>query len=815
MTFLGKRWLCPAGAEDEAAALGRALGILPAAARVLINRGIRDTAAAASFLNPAVEQLASPWLMLGMEQAVDRIGTALEQDQKILVHGDYDADGITATAMLVETLRALGGRVDYYLPSRFDEGYGLHREALERFKDDGVNLVITVDCGINATAEAEHARRLGLDLIVTDHHQLLGAVPQEAAAVINPHQPGCPYPFKELSGAGIAFQLAAALQQKYGKGFPAALLDLAALGTVADMVPLLGDNRVLAALGIAAMNAGARPGIKALIRAAALAAGQITSRSVAFVLAPSLNAAGRLGEADPAVALLLAQDESEAMPLAEQLREENRRRRAIEQHIQEEAEAEIAASGAANEKVITLAREGWHHGVIGIVASRLVERYHRPVVMIGLSDGEGRGSARSIPGFNITAALDACAPLLERYGGHAQAAGLTIDPSQVAALHSALNRYAADHLCDTDLIPPLYLEGEALDEELCRELACQLSALEPFGSGNPVPIFMSRDWVLRSWRQVGAEQSHLKLELCKDKHAINPIFFGAASLAPALRRGRTLDLAFSLQDSVYQGEPVLDIFIKDIRYSDSAGCASLEVVDRRGRRDRLRYLKELLPGCRDVAVYISTNSRQADLEQRLPRNTAAIYLTGGMDYNTLEPAGGFAELILYDLPLDERVIEYFLKHSLTGKKLTVYLLYTGADRRRNRLLMDLALPSADALEQVRRALAESAAAGELPGAVAGKLPFQPGRRFWQRCMAILDELKSISEAGCEAAGAAPDAPGWPACLEKSASYRQVMELRQHCEHCQERFLTASPQELACRWAGLLKEIKREQGESEP
>ena len=465
------------------------------------------------------------------------------------------------------------------------------------------------------------------------------------------------------------------------------------------MVPLLGENRVLAALGIAAMNAGARPGLKALARAAGLAAEQITSRTVAFVLAPSLNAVGRLGEAEPRPPCSRTRrEQGDASGRAAARR--NRRRREIELQILEEAEAEISASRAANEKVITLAREGWHHGVIGIVASRLVERYHRPVVMISLTDGEGRGSARSIPGFNITAALDACAPLLERYGGHAQAAGLTIAASQVTALRQELNRHAADRLCDADFIPPLYLEGETPDEELCRELACQLSALEPFGSGNPVPVFLSRDWGLRSWRPVGADQSHLKLVLRKGKHTLSPVFFGAATLAPALRRGRTLDLAFSLRDSVYRGEPVLDIYLKDIRYSDSAGYAALEVVDRRGRRDRLRYLKELLPGSRNAAVYISTKSRQAALELRLPQKAAPVFLTGGMDYNTLElPATGFTELILYDLPLDERVLEFFLKHSVPGEKLTVYLLYNSADRRRNRLLMDLALPSADALEQ--------------------------------------------------------------------------------------------------------------------
>ena len=415
MSLSQKRWDEPASASDGAVtALAEELNIMPALARVLFQRGIKESAAARSFLDPSLERLHSPWLMKGMERAVARICTALEKGEKIVVHGDYDVDGITAAALLMEVLRQLGAAVvDFYLPSRFREGYGLHREALEQIAAAGADLLITVDCGANASSEIACARSLGLDLIITDHHKTFEPL-EGAAAVLNPLQEGCRYPFKDLSGAGIAFKLATALKEKKDAAFPEDLLDLAALGTAADMVPLLGENRILTAQGLARLRRAPRPGLEALAKIVGIEPAQIDSYALSFILAPPLNAAGRLGEADPALRLLLEQDRESATALAQNLHNINRERRDREARILREAEAVLKSDRyAAGEYIITLAGDGWPHGVIGIVASRLAERFYRPVVLIALDGDEGGLGAHR---FRYHHALHGRAPLLERFG---------------------------------------------------------------------------------------------------------------------------------------------------------------------------------------------------------------------------------------------------------------------------------------------------------------------------------------------------------------------------------------------------------------
>jgi len=814
MSLSQKRWGEPFPAQsEEAAALAEEIGILPALARVLLNRGIESAGAARAFLYPSPEQLHSPWLMKGMEKAVERIWTALDKGEKIVVHGDYDADGITAAALMVEALRQLGAAaVDFYLPSRFREGYGLHREALEQIAAAGAALVITVDCGINAAAEAACARSLGLDLIVTDHHQPFAEL-EGAAAVLNPLQEGCPYPFKELSGAGIAFKLASALMEKAGAPFPSGLLDLAALGTAADVVPLLGENRVLVACGLEQLKQAPRLGLQALARATGLRQERIDSYALAFILAPPLNAAGRLGEADPAINLLLERDGAEAEKLALLLHQTNRQRRDVEMRILGEAEEMLAADRkAAGEMVITLAGEGWPHGVIGIVASRLVERYYRPAVLIGLEGDEGRGSARSIPGFDITAALSSCAPLLERFGGHAGAAGFTIDPTRVDDLRAALNRYASPLLRGEMMRPLIELDAVLDAPEISLDLARQLKLLEPFGTGNPRPLFCSAGWELRSWRLVGEGKEHLKLNLAKGEHRADPIFFSASPLAPSLRRGRRFDLAFSLREGSYLDQPVLEMVLKDLRSGDSGSCGRVTVIDRRGAVNRQAVLKEILNSMdgETAAVFAGTGHRIASLKRLLPPPVTQrlAFLSSGRDnYNEDRDAPLFAScrvLVLYDLPLSEKLLEPFFNNCPGDGAIHIWLLYGKADLKRNRLLLDLSIPSRSALVEIYRAWSEAAAGSggaDLPGPLRDKFFPGAGEKFWQRCLQIYDE------AGlCRGGEPSPPAAcsGLESSFDGSPSFQRALELRESCSRYQELLLNASPGELAARWNELLK-----------
>ncbi len=807
-----KRWsVTAAPPPEEAAALAEVLGILPAVARVLMNRGLKSAGAARAFLDPSLEQLHSPWLMQGMERAVGRICDALEKGEKIVVHGDYDADGITAAAIMVEALKQLGAAsVDFYLPSRFREGFGLHREALEQIAGEGAHLVITVDCGMSAAAETIFARSLGLDLIITDHHQPFGLL-EGAAAVLNPLQEGCLYPFKELSGAGIAFKLAAALMERGGTPFPAGLLDLAALGTVADVVPLTGENRVLVACGLEQMKREPRPGLTALARAAKLQPERVDSYALAFVLAPPLNAAGRLGEADPAIKLLLERDEAAAEELAQLLHRTNRLRRDRETQILQEAEAALAADRlAAGERVITLSGEDWPHGVIGIVASRLAERYYRPAVLISLEGGEGRGSARSIPGFDITAALGSCADLLERFGGHAGAAGFTIRPSRVEDLRKGLNGYAATRLHGEMLQPLIELDGSLKASEINIELARQLRLLEPFGAGNPSPLFCSAGWELKSWRLVGAEREHLKLNLARDGYSAEPIFFSAAALESSLARGRRLDLAFNLREGSYLERPTLDMVLRDLRGADSAACGRVAVIDRRGAGNRPALLKELLKsgGGKGAVIFTATKRRAAVLKRQLPPGRKFAFLSSGMDNGNREAELLAAEcrlLVLYDLPLSGRLLEPFFNSCSGDLPLDIWLLYSGADLKRNRLLLDLSLPTRSTLGEMYRAWSEAASgkSGVSPPFFSQGESGLPGTgdRLWRRCLKIYTEAGLCR--GGEPAGAGEDFSVLERLLDSSPSFLRALELRESCKSYQERLLSASAEELAVCWSELV------------
>ncbi len=799
MSLSDKNWVWPQSDRNCSFELAKKLNVPHALARLLLSRGMEDFRLAGAFLCPSIDQLHSPWLMLGMDRAVTRLLNAVEEREKIIIYGDYDADGIAASVILVEALQQLGGEVDFFLPSRFEEGYGLHVEPLRQFKDSGGSLVVTVDCGINAFEEAVSASKIGLDLIITDHHQPFADVP-EAKAVINPLQKGCSYPFKELSGAGIAFKLAVALMDKAGSQFPSQLLDLAALGTAADVVPLLGENRIIVSSGLEKIRGLGRPGFKALAHAVSLDKGRINSTALAFLLAPAVNAAGRMGEALPAAQLLLEGDEKRAAELAEHLQKANQLRRLTEQKILLEAEAaSLELLSNKETKVITLASENWHHGVIGIVASRLVDKFNCPVVLIACEEGTGRGSARSIEGFDITAALADSASLLKHFGGHEHAAGFTIEESNIDRLRRNMNSYARGIIDESRAKPVLSIDVELDASEINLDLAGNIEQLQPFGAANPVPLFGSRDWEITSLRLVGADKKHLKLVVKKGKQLLEPIMFAGAGLEAQLEKGRRVDLAFRLKNSFYRDQERLEVEVKDLSYSEILSGERVETVDLRGSKKRLEIAQEILRReNRDVIVFSATFSRAGKItENTLACKPPSMITSGVMNGGSANLPGEAAALVLYDLPLHENIIEQIFKKGPQNDKLTVYLLYNQKDQAMNTRLIDMSLPSAEMLETIIAFLLTKASEGSLsalPEDAIGALSFKPVKTFWERVETILTEI-SLLKNGRLSADSTAIMKNWPECLEHSPTYSSTRELIESCERFQKLLLGGSLQEV--------------------
>jgi single-stranded-DNA-specific exonuclease len=547
--MVGGTWTIERCDPHEAASLAAALDLSPMTANVLVRRGYGAPEAAAAFLAGELPGH-DPFALGDMEAACERIRTAVESGTRICVHGDYDVDGICATALALLVLRELGADVDWHLPSRFEEGYGLAGQTLTRLAEEGFGLVLTVDCGITAVGEIASAKAAGLDVIVTDHHRLGDELPDCPIVATRPSS----YPFPELSGTGVVYKLAEALLGP-GDDRLARHLDLVALATIADVVPLVDENRALAIAGLRRLATTARPGLRALMQAARVDAAVVDEGAVAFRLAPRINAAGRLGRPTAALELLLTDDEDTARRIAAELEELNRERQAIEDRILRAASATIDAWPEAhrNRRGYVLADESWHEGVIGIVASRLVERYHRPVVLIAGTDRDWKGSGRSVPSFDLHAALAACAGHLERFGGHRAAAGLSIRPDAVDALAEAFGAYADEHLADKDLrlVTPIdaIVPGSALTLDLCAELR----RLAPFGLGNPGINLLVAGCELSDLATVG-EGKHLRFRVTDGgRPAGSAIAFGFGAQLERFRRVGRYDVAFRLQENTWNG----------------------------------------------------------------------------------------------------------------------------------------------------------------------------------------------------------------------------------------------------------------------
>jgi single-stranded-DNA-specific exonuclease len=567
---MAKRWRLPQGDPGGAAQIAQDLRIHPLLAQILLNRGLRTPSEVRSFLYPSLKDLHSPSLLKDIEQGVARIRLALSRSEKILLYGDYDVDGITGTALLWLLLRHLEGEIIHYFPHRVREGYGIQEEVIRWAKREGVGLIVAIDQGISAWREVEVASGLGIDVIICDHHLPGDKIPA-ASAVLNPQQVDCPYPFKPLAAAGVVFKMCQALAEAAGaEGWMDRHLDLVALGTIADLVPLKGENRVFAQFGLAQLQNSQKRGIQALLETSGLSASSLKSGHIAFILAPRLNAAGRMREAELAFRLLTTESASEAARSARILEELNRDRQELERRMLEEAIGMVKARGDLP-RGICLHSEHWHPGVIGILASRLVDAYHRPSIIISLNGDRGRGSARSIPEFPINQVLEDCAGLLEGFGGHSLAAGFTIHRENLAAFRGRFEEIVRSSLTDENYLPALFVDGEVSLEDLSLDLMREMKRLEPYGLGNPEPTLACKGLqVMKYPRRVGENGDHLKIKVRQKGKILEAIGFGMGEYYGDLENSaHPIDLAFCPTVNTYQGNPSLQLRIKDLQFTPS------------------------------------------------------------------------------------------------------------------------------------------------------------------------------------------------------------------------------------------------------
>ena len=556
--------------EPESSAVNALVsgGFSPLAAMVLASRGIRDSVQANKYLD-CNAPLPDPFLMTDMDLAAGRVGLAMTRGEKIAVFGDYDVDGITATCLLTDFLRRHGADVISYIPGRLEEGYGLNPIAIRQLSEEGVRLIITVDCGITAIAEAQMCRELGIDLVITDHHECKDVLPC-AAAVVDPHRPDGGYPHKNLSGVGVAFKLAAALAGDQEEVL-AEYADMVCLGTVADVMPLQGENRVFVSRGLQSLRATKRPGIATLMAESGCAQETVSASAIGFTLAPRINAAGRMGQIDLAVELFLTDDPQRASELAMALCELNRQRQAVESDIYSQA-VSMLPPGQIPEAIV-LADESWHQGVVGIVASRIAEEYACPTFLICLDGEHGKASSRSYGGFNLFSSLTALSSLLESYGGHELAAGFTITRGNIPEFRRQVCQLAADFYCDDTPRTILDIDCAVLPELLSIRGIESLNVLEPCGTGCPKPVLMMKNLTIDRLQQVGGGR-HMRLRLRSGHHCINAIYFSASPESTSVQPGDLVDVAFTPQINEFRGERSVQMNLLDIRPCCHAECSA-------------------------------------------------------------------------------------------------------------------------------------------------------------------------------------------------------------------------------------------------
>jgi single-stranded-DNA-specific exonuclease len=556
------------GAQAEA--LERELGVAPITARLLAIRGLGDLDVARRFLSPSLDDLHDPFRLAGMQGAVERILAAVARRERIAIHGDYDVDGVTSTVILRRAPELLGADVTHFIPERLRDGYGLQPASLDRLHADGARMVISVDCGIRGMEAAQRARELGIDLVITDHHEPDVELPC-ALAVINPKRHDCAYPDKNLAGVGVALKLVQALCRRTDRtNLLPAFVKIAAIGTLADVVPLVGENRIIAKLGLGMLSKGPhRVGLRSLLDVCGLTGKDIDSYHIGFVLAPRVNAAGRMSSPDIAARLLLAADEAmadEARELAALLDAENLRRQQEEAEIVAQAKKMVETDlEVGSRTVLVVAGPGWHRGVIGIVASKLVDAFHRPAIVLSIDGDVAHGSCRSIPSFDLLAGLESCADVLTTFGGHKQAAGLTVEAARIREFRARINAHADDRLGPDDLRPRLWLDGPLPFRAITAQVASELATLAPFGAGNPSPLFSAAGVeIVDGPRRV--KERHLKMTFKQDGKVMRGMAWRAVEREEFVTGHRdAIDLAFSLEQDFWNGERYLQLSVADFK----------------------------------------------------------------------------------------------------------------------------------------------------------------------------------------------------------------------------------------------------------
>ena len=576
---MSKRWIFSPPNKSLQTEIASKLKISHLLAQVLINRGITDIVSARSFLQPQIAALGDPSLLPDIEKASVRINEAVRKKEKIVIYGDYDVDGLSATALMYRCLKLVGAEVSYYIPERLEEGYGLNTDAIKKLKEGGADVILTVDCGINACREADVARTFGIDLIITDHHQPGQEIPN-AFAVVNPKLKASQCAFKHFSGVGIAFKLAWAIGQHFSphkkvstefKDFLLNAVGLVALGTIADVVPLLGENRILTKYGLSALQYTEIPGLRALLDIADLSNTNLDAFHVGYRLRHRLNAPGRVGKAGIVVEMLTTTCRERAVEIAKFLDQENKRRQDIQVDIMASARKKVMSEINLDETTaIVLADQAWHPGIIGIIASKIVEEFNRPTVMIAIAADIGHGSARSIPSFHILEALEYCKSTLLSVGGHAQAAGLKIHPDNINEFRLMLNSTTSQRLSKTDLVPILNIDAEVTLSMLSKALVAELARLSPCGEGNPLPLFAATNLkIVGQPRRIGSKGQHLSFYAKQGDVAIRAVAFGMGERIDRLKQnGKTCSLAFAVKINNWMDGDNLELEVKDIKFDN-------------------------------------------------------------------------------------------------------------------------------------------------------------------------------------------------------------------------------------------------------
>ena len=570
-----RQWIVrPVESPEKAARLATELGIDRVLADLLVQRGVETFEQARSFFRPRLEDLHDPFLMKDMDKAVERVHQAVTGGQKILVYGDYDVDGTTAVAQVYSFLKQFTAKVSFYIPDRYDEGYGLSYKALDWAGDNGINLVITLDCGIKAIEKVEYARAKGIDVIICDHHLPEEQLPK-AVAVLDPKREDCHYPFDDLCGCGVGFKLAQGYVQQYGldKALLDPLLDLQVVSIASDLVSMTGENRILAHFGLKRLNENPRKGLLAMINLSKLEPGHIGIDDIVFKIGPRINAAGRMESGRLAVELLTATDDRTAFHIGEQINDNNNERKSIDREITQEALDMVTAGKAlATANVTIVYNPTWNKGVVGIVASRLVEAYYKPTVVLTKSNGFVTGSARSVQGFDLYASIESCADLLENFGGHMYAAGLTMKEENVAEFCRRMDSFVAENITREELTPIVEIDARLDFSQITPKFTRILKQFQPFGPGNNNPVFMTEDvYDAGNGRKVGAGGVHLKLDLMQESQPyrqIAAIGFNMADYFDHIKAGNPIDACYSIVENFYRGSSTIQLRLKDIRERD-------------------------------------------------------------------------------------------------------------------------------------------------------------------------------------------------------------------------------------------------------